>query len=296
MRRDLIILAAVLITSLLCSCGRDRRGEVTGGNKVVHLSIDDVEVFGDLIRHQQDYDSLFQHPFMAFLQELHSGYGMRVTLYTYESFGDIYRDDSTRIEDMPQKYKSDFRRASDWLRIGFHSPRAKFDSIVTVTEFRDSYNNVNSAIARFADSSMIASTLRLHYFFAPDSLLKVLTGVRTLLCADDKDRLSYNLTASEAKSVWNRASITKNDISYIRTDLRIDGNPGVLDDLRHPGNGDTLVVFTHEWELWHNPETDSTRGIAGKIKILTSECVNKVLFKETVKRLYEYGYDFSFLE
>ena len=168
MRRDLFIIVVVLMTSVLYSCSRGHRRENEKSNKVVHLSLDDVEVIGDLIRHQQDYDSLFQHPFMALLQELHREHGMRITFYTYEHFGD--GDGCVRIEDMPVKYRKDFRKASDWLRIGFHSPRAKFDSLVTVAEFRDSYSHVNKAIAQFADSSMVAFTLRLHFFFAPDSL------------------------------------------------------------------------------------------------------------------------------
>ena len=294
MHRDLIILVIVLMTSVLYSCNRGHRGDVKGGNKVVHLSLDDVEVFGDLIRHQQDYDSLFQHPFMAFLQELHREHGMRITLYTYEYFGD--GDRCPCIEDLPLKYKRDFREISDWLRIGFHSPRADFDSLVSVAEFRKSYNNTTWAIARFADSSMVASTLRLHYFFAPDSLLNALTGVRTLLCADDSNLVSYNLTTSESRAVGNGGTIVKKNISYIRTDLRLDDNFGVPGDLRHLDNVDTLVVFTHEWKLWHKPETDSTRSLLGKLKIRASEIVNRKLFKETVKRLNESGYDFSFLE
>ena len=294
MRRDLIIFTIMLMIATLCSCSNTRRSAAGGGDRVVHLSIDDVEVIGDLIRHQQDYDSLFQHPFMALLQELHREHGMRITFYTYEHFGD--GDGCVRIEDMPVKYRKDFRKASDWLRIGFHSPRAKFDSLVSVAEFRDSYNNVNSAIAQFADSSFIASTLRLHYFFAPDSLLNALTGVRNLLCADDSNRLSYNLTASEAMTVAKGERIGKNDITYRRTDARIDDNYRILSDLKRLENVDTLVLFIHEWKFWHRPERDEHRSVAGKIKVRTSELVNQKLFKETVKWLDNAGYDFSFLE
>ena len=294
MRRDLFIIVVVLMTSVLYSCSRGHRSENEKSNKVVHLSLDDVEVIGDLIRHQQDYDSLFQHPFMAFLKELHREHGVRITLYTYEYFGD--GNSYTSIEDMPLKYKRDFRKVSEWLRIGFHSPRAKFDSLVTVAEFRDSYSHVNKAIAQFADSSMVAFTLRLHYFFAPDSLLNALTGVRTLLCADDSSRSSYNLTPSEVKTVAKGERIKKNEISYRRTDLRIDDNFRVIRDLKRLETADTLVVFTHEWKLWHRPENDDRRSVAGKIKVRIGEGVNRELFKETVKWLKEAGYKFSFLE
>ena len=173
MHKNLMSLVVLFLTVAACSCSRGYRNDVGESDRVVHLSLDDVEVFADLIGNQQEYDSLFQHPFMAFLQELHRDYGMRITLYTYEHLRNGDGRD-TILEDMPLKYKNDFRKASDWLRIGYHSSRAKFDSLVSVADFRDSYNNVNGAIAQFADSSMVASTLRFHYFFAPDSLLNEL--------------------------------------------------------------------------------------------------------------------------
>ena len=295
MHKNLMSLVVLFLTVAACSCSRGSRNDVGESDRVVHLSLDDVEVFADLIGNQQEYDSLFQHPFMAFLQELHRDYGMRITLYTYEHLRNGDGRD-TILEDMPLKYKNDFRKASDWLRIGYHSSRAKFDSLVSVADFRDSYNNVNGAIAQFADSSMVASTLRFHYFFAPDSLLNALTGVRTLLCADDCNRLSYNLTTSEAMTVAKRGRISKNEISYRRTDLRVDDNFRVLSDLKRNENVDTLVVFTHEWKLWHSPENYNHRSLAGKIKVRTWESINKGLFKETVKWLKEAGYKFSFLE
>ena len=293
MQRNLISLVILFLTAFISSCGTDHRCDVDEGNRVVHFSLDDVEVFGDLIRNQQDYDSLFQHPFMAFLQELHREYGLRITLYTYWHFDD---DSYNRLGDMPLKYKNDFRKASDWLRIGYHSSRAEFDSLVSVADFRDSFNNVHTAIAQFADSSMIASTLRFHYFFAPDSLLNTLTGIRTLLCDDYDNFVSYNLTVSESQAVEKGERIVKNDISYRRTNLRVDDNFQVFSELKRLEPIDTLVVFAHEWKLWHSPENDQRRSVAGKIRVWTWECINRELLKETVRQLNEAGYKFSFLE
>ena len=294
MRNALIFLAVLFITPILCSCRTDHSSERGEGNRVVHLSLDDVELFGDLISNQQDYDSLFQHPLMAFLKELHDDYGMRITLYTYEYFP--CRDGYTRIGDMPLKYKQDFLRASDWLKIGYHSQRTEFNSLVSVVDFSNSYNNLNTAVANFADSAMIASTLRLHYFFAPDSLLNPLTGVKYLLCADDINRPSYNLTPSESLTVGNGEKIVKNGISYIKTDLRLDDNYHILSDLKHREDADTLVLFIHEWKLWHNPERYTPGTTAGEIVTWSKEHSNRILLKNTVKWLYEAGYGFSFLE
>ena len=286
-------IVTILLFAAACSSCRRADGSDRIERRVAHVSIDDVEVFGDLIRHRNDYDSLFQHPFFGYLKELHRKYGIAVTLYTYEYPG----NDSLRLEDMPLKFKNDFKEASDWLRIGYHSRSADFDSLITVDEFRNSYNKVNSAIARFADSTMIASTLRFHYFFAPDSILSALRGVGTLLCADrDGGSPSYDLTEPEATRVKAGRGIMKNGVSYRKTDFRIDDNIRGVGRLRGLKGSDTLVVFAHEWKIWNDPEKAIGRSAAGRVKAWTSERINRELFEMTVGWLDKAGYKFSFLE
>ena len=123
-----------------------------------------------------------------------------------------------------------------------------------------------------------------------------LPGIRCLLCADNSNLVSYNLTADDARSVSNGKRIIKNDVFYRRTDLRVDYNFRIISNLERLDNIDTLVIFTHEWKLWHVPEADSNLSVAGKVKVRASECVNQVLFKQTVKWLTDAGYTFSFLE
>ena len=285
------LLIIISLLPVLFSCRKEQAVNDVN-QRFANLSIDDVEVFSDLINYQNDYDSLFQHPFFNFLKNLHKDYGLVVTLYTYE----LLDNDNVTLKEMPLKYKNDFRKASDWLRIGFHSKRHEFDSLISVADFHDSYNNVNSAISQFADSSMIAKTLRFHYFFAPDSLLNGVPGIGSLLCADNKNRMSYNLTPPEALTVANKGGIVKNNITYRRTDLRIDDNYRILFDLKLLDSSDTLVVFAHQWKLYHIRKGDSRQSAAGKIKVWAKESFNRLLFKETVKRLYNSGYKFSFLE
>ncbi|MDE6262565.1 MAG: hypothetical protein K2M09_04600, partial [Muribaculaceae bacterium] len=264
-----------------------------GRNRVVHLSLDDVDFFADLIRNRQDYDSLFQHPLMAFLKDLHREYGIKITLYAFERYPDGQGE--LRIDRMPLKFRDDFRKSADWLRIGFHSPRAEFDSLVTVADFKNSYDNVNSAIAQFADSSMIASTLRLHYYFAPDSLLNALTGVKTLLCWDTGTAQSYNLSPAETLTVNNGKEIRKNNIAYRRTDRRTDDNIYIVNDLTElkEAGADTLVIFAHQRKIL--PDSLGKTGIA-KLKMQAWQHINRSAFQETVKWLNENGYEFSFLE
>ncbi|MBD5282297.1 MAG: hypothetical protein HDS33_04625 [Bacteroides sp.] len=293
MRNNLLILIALLLTGALCACRAPRHVEEAGRNRVVHLSLDDVDFFADLIRNRQDYDSLFQHPLMAFLKDLHRKYGIKITLYAFERYPDGQGE--LRIDRMPLKFRDDFRKSADWLRIGFHSPRAEFDSLVTVADFKKSFDNVNSAIAQFADSSMIASTLRLHYYFAPDSLLNALTGVKTLLCWDTGTAQSYNLSPAETLTVNNGKEIRKNNIAYRRTDRRTDDNIYIVNDLTElkEAGADTLVIFAHQRKIL--PDFRGKTGIA-KLKMQAWQHINRSAFQETIKWLNENGYEFSFLE
>ena len=292
MRNNLLILIALLLTGTLCACRAPRHGEEPR-ERVVHLSLDDVDFFADLIRNRQDYDSLFQHPLMAFLKDLHREYGIKITLYAFERYPDGQGE--LRIDLMPLKFRDDFRKSADWLRIGFHSPRAEFDSLVTVEDFKNSFDNVNSAIAQFADSSMIASTLRLHYYFGPDSLLNALTGVKTLLCWDTGPAQSYNLSPAETLTVNNGKEIRKNNIAYRRTDRRTDDNIYIVNDLTElkEAGADTLVIFAHQRKIL--PDFRGKTGIA-KLKMQAWQHINRSAFQETIKWLNENGYEFSFLE
>ena len=73
-----VFVAAVVFLTFLCFY-----------NKPVHYSIDDVEIcMRDLCQGDKKYESIFQQPFFSFLKKLHNRTGAKITLYTYERYGD----------------------------------------------------------------------------------------------------------------------------------------------------------------------------------------------------------------
>lgn len=134
--------------------------------KYAHISFDDVEnVFEDIIRHETDYKSIFDNQFLSLLQEYHNKYNAKFTLYTYE------KTPNYTLSDFPIKYKSEFIKNSDWLKIGFHWIEPEFNKNISIEEFYRSFNTVNNLITNFAGDSTLTTTLRFHYFYGPDSLL-----------------------------------------------------------------------------------------------------------------------------
>ena len=96
---------------------------------------------------------------------MHDTYGLKVTLYSYETA------DTFSISRFPRKYHDDFINSSDWLRIGFHYISPNFSKDIPAINVMESYRRFNNALSIIADTSVIAKSLRLHYFFGTDSLI-----------------------------------------------------------------------------------------------------------------------------
>ncbi|MDE5567208.1 MAG: hypothetical protein K2J12_02075 [Muribaculaceae bacterium] len=198
------------------------------------------------------------------------------------------------VVDIPLKYKSEFISNSNWLKIGFHSDSPVFNNKITKHEFRTSINEVNNAINRFADTSVIAKTLRLHYYFCPDSLIHCLENVTTLLCADSKNRISYNLTIEEANYIFNNNQIIKDNLKYIKTNIRLENHINIGKELRKLQDQDTLVIFTHEWALIPQTPRQILSILLHEHRFQCNTVVKNNLEK-TLQWLNEHEYKYSFL-
>lgn len=187
-------------------------------HKVVHISFDEVvHVLKDLKENSSCYESIFRNDFLKELKELHDKYGACFSLYVFE----IDRD--FRIEDMPTKYQREFRENSNWLKFGFHSISPDFDKNMSLSDFKASFLNVQDAITNFSDSICLSPVLRLHYYYANDSMVNFMyqTGlVKGLLGADD-NRVSYNLILKENELFGHHSYIQK-DMKYFKTNLRLE--------------------------------------------------------------------------
>ena len=81
----------------------------------VHFSIDDV--FGSLrwlTRNKCKSDELYKSTTFEFVNSLHEKYDAEVTLYC------LCQDDGFTLRDVPDTWRDEFVRNSDWLKFGFH--------------------------------------------------------------------------------------------------------------------------------------------------------------------------------
>ena len=171
MKKAVLLLIAIIVSCIAVICLLNYPEISNSKEKVVHISFDDVEdVFNDIISHETEYTSIFDNKFLSRLREYHYKYDAKFTLYTYE------KATGYNLAEFPTKYRSEFIKNSDWLKIGFHWLRPDFEKNVSVEKFSKSFFIVDSLIKNFAGDKTLTSTLRLHYFYAPDSILTIFNG------------------------------------------------------------------------------------------------------------------------
>lgn len=158
-RKFLITIVGILLTYIIYAMINPKISQYQG--RTAHISIDDVEISMRNLSNQ-NYGSIFDEPFFAFLQQLHTDYGLKISLYIYKEAKDY------DITSFPVKYKREFANNADWLKFGFHAIRPQFNEEITANldTFATAYRQVDSCITVFAGEASKSHILRLHYFFA----------------------------------------------------------------------------------------------------------------------------------
>ena len=216
-----------------------------GKHRIAHLSIDDCRgCYIDLIKHQNEYQSVFNQPFFCFLRKMHDEYDVKFTLYSY-----YMCNDSLNITMIPSDYKKELKNNSDWLTISFHAVYAQDNKPTNVSteEFIEAYNRFCIFTSEINGGGDL---LRLDFFYAKPDMVDSLKarGVKILLAADD-ERISYDLSEEQNSELLFSNSITIDGITYMRSNVRIEKVLEPYWNLYENMDKDTLVVFTHEWAL-----------------------------------------------
>ena len=82
--------------------------------KYYRFSLDDnIWVFRDLARGR--YHSIFEHPYLSFLREIHEEFHSKIQLNVY------YETEGFCLSQMPDSYKGEWEENADWLRLSFHA-------------------------------------------------------------------------------------------------------------------------------------------------------------------------------
>ncbi len=207
---SLLICIGIFIVAIENFNNTQRYNDV-GNIDYIHISFDDTQIsFMNLTNN--NYTSLYDEPFFKWLKQLNTAYGAKISLFV---FNDV-------LTDVPDKFKTEFSQASDWLKIGLHSPDSgnNFKSY-NYEQGKNEWNKFANNIQRITGSySSIDRIPRLHGF---TSSKDAQYGALGFLSSDDS-RNSYYFSPLRTYYLYTNDYFVddENGLLFLSTDFRVD--------------------------------------------------------------------------
>lgn len=247
-------------------------GESTAEQKgnYIHISFDDVSLSTSNLG-SNDYESIYEEPFFAFLKDLHDTYGAKFSLYLF---------DISNLSNIPTTFKDELMAAKDWLKFGLHWRTGGGGSYTndTYQQGATDWNFVVDNVVRFGGTAeLIDRVPRLNLFGGSKAALSGMRdadcGALGFLAADD-NRVSYFLNSDQATYLRTHDVVLDVDTGlYIfRTDMRGDWfengftpayeydaptQDNVYDELalryktpKYVDSCKSYIWFCHEWKIY----------------------------------------------
>ncbi len=165
-------------------------------------------------------DSIFEHPYLAMMLRLHEKFGVKVQLNLF------YRMEGFSLAQMRADYAEEWRAASDWLKLSFHSDRENVRPYQN-SGYGEVYSDcdaVRREIIRFASPESLGRTTTVHYCVTTDEGLRALSdcgveGLLGLFGTEDKPRTSYGLSEDAAARIRRGATVSEGGIAFASIDM-----------------------------------------------------------------------------
>lgn len=205
--------------------------------KKFRLSSDDNILFlQDINKNKDRYSSIFENPYLAIYKKAHDSFGAKVHLNLFYEFIPNSRDFSGEREYfnlsmMTDKFRDEFRKNSDWLKLAFHANAEYPDKPykdASPDKIREDYTKICREIERFAGAECISNTTTVHWGEATKEGVRELRrlGLRSLTgyfrkSNDGIPRVSYYFDADRLDLVANSDYFydTETDMNFVQIDL-----------------------------------------------------------------------------
>ena len=131
--------------------------------KKYRFSLDDnIWFLQNLTENKGTYASMFEDPYLAMLKKIHDAYGSKFHVNIYY---ETPRNGGFDLSRMTDKYKDEWRKNSDWLRLSFHANADAPARPYAHTDYEQAYREcerVHREILRFAGKDSLASVTTVH--------------------------------------------------------------------------------------------------------------------------------------
>lgn len=230
------------------------------GYQTYRLGVDDVIMcFENIYKHQDEYASIFDDPFLAVYKRLHETYGTYVHMHIYYETV----DKSFNLSMFPDKYKKEFQANGNWLKFTFHSRCDQPDSPYKYASYDlvlKEGRMVEKEIRRFAGCEVMSNVTSQHW---ADSNLHATRAFRSLgfqvidayfLFDENGDPyVSYYLNREQTAHAKTRDFWidTKEDIIFVKDDIVInevalDQIDAYMDNLKAQPDNAFMYLLIHE--------------------------------------------------
>lgn len=203
----------------------------------IHFSIDDV-IGCFLWLTRNDCDSIFESYVFKCAKDLYEMYGIHTTCNC------MYSDGINNLSEVSGRFKTQFQENNEWLKFSFHcyGPDSNYKHANEKVVAEDFQKVIGELERITGGGKSISNIVRLHFFQGSAEVVEYLReqGIEILLTADD-ERGSYDLCLQEEKELSERGLFRRNEMTYIRTDFRVEREQSIQ---RY--DKETLVLFTHE--------------------------------------------------
>lgn len=126
------------------------------------LSLDDnIWFFQDIAKN--NYRSIFENPYLGLLKDMNDKYGNKSHVNIYyccSEFGGF------NLSQFPDKYKSEWEEASEWLRLSFHAFKNLPDEPYVTAKYKQAFEEcemVTNEIKRFAGENTLSDYTTIHW-------------------------------------------------------------------------------------------------------------------------------------
>ena len=258
------------------------------------FSIDDNSFFLRDVA-QKKYASLFDCFYLDILRKLHDKYQAKFVLNIYYT-----TEDGFTLPDFPDRYKSEWRDNSHWLKLAFHAyandPARPYQDAPAEKIIAD-LDQVEEQIIRFAGEETYSLPTVIHWAMVRPDALKPLAarGIRTLSgmyrLAGGKWDINYRLNdaASEYLSRHDAWKDFDSGIVFSMVDIVCNNTPvdRVVPTLepaeKDPNRAEIMDLFTHEqyfWPFYVNHVPDHAERLDAAIRWVTEKGYQPVFFHE----------------
>ncbi len=207
------------------------------------FSLDDnIRFLKDISVNSLKYASIFENPYLGLLKEVHDTFGTKIHINIY------YQTEGFNLSQMTDKFKPEWRKNSDWLRLSFHALQNDPDKPYLYAGYYDVKKDcemVMKEIRRFAGDELLGPVTTLHWGEARvegcralrDCGYKALTGYYNV--EEGKPVVSYYLDAEKTnhvtdRSIWcdTKEGIMHKKIHMVINNQKLDKIVAKLDEIK----------------------------------------------------------------